>query len=97
VKRFESEMITALREMGSEALKTIKESKTLEDGTAAKLKEEISSFKSNLWTGPLAAEAAAALAREAAEAEATEAEAAAEHGAPKKGKKGKKEKKAAAH
>jgi F-type H+-transporting ATPase subunit alpha len=49
VKRFEFEMIAALRAMPSEALKVIKETGALDDDTAAKLKEEISSFKSNLW------------------------------------------------
>jgi F-type H+-transporting ATPase subunit alpha len=49
IKRFESEMIDALRAMPSEALKTIHETGALDDDTAAKLKEEISSFKTNLW------------------------------------------------
>ncbi len=97
IKRFEQEMITALREMNSEALKTIKETKTLEDDTAAKLKEEISSFKSRLWQGSTdAPDSPAALAEEAREQGDEEAaeELAAEAGTSKKGKKGKK---AAAH
>ncbi|MEX2551649.1 MAG: F0F1 ATP synthase subunit alpha, partial [Actinomycetota bacterium] len=49
IKRFESEMIDALRSMPSVALKAIKETGVLDDDTAAKLKEEISSFKKNLW------------------------------------------------
>jgi F-type H+-transporting ATPase subunit alpha len=49
IKRFEREMIEALREMPSEALKAVKETGKLEDDTAATLKEEISKFKSNLW------------------------------------------------
>jgi F-type H+-transporting ATPase subunit alpha len=49
IKRFESEMIDALRAMQSKALKTVKETGALEDDTAATLKEEISSFKSNSW------------------------------------------------
>jgi F-type H+-transporting ATPase subunit alpha len=67
IKRFELEMIAALRDMGSEALKAIKETGTLEDQTAEKLKEEISSFKSNLWKGEEAEDSPAALAKEAEE------------------------------
>jgi len=49
IKRFESEMIDALRAMPSKALKVIKETGALEDDTAATLKDEISSFKKNSW------------------------------------------------
>src|SRR3989475_4073181 len=49
IKRFESEMIDALRAMPSKALKTIKETGALDDGTAATLKEEIAKFKRDLW------------------------------------------------
>jgi ATP synthase alpha/beta subunit-like protein len=49
IKHFENEMIDALRAMPSAGLKAIKETGKLEDDTAAKLKEEISSFKKNLW------------------------------------------------
>jgi hypothetical protein len=83
--------------MGSEALKTIRETKSLEDDTAAKLKEEISSFKSRLWQGSTEApDSPAGLAKEAEEQGDEEgAEAlASEEAEPKKGKKGKK---AAAH
>jgi F-type H+/Na+-transporting ATPase subunit alpha len=67
IKRFEHEMIAALRDMGSEALKAIKETGALEDATAEKLKEEISSFKSNLWKGEGAADSPEAIAKEADE------------------------------
>jgi hypothetical protein len=60
IKRFESEMIDALRSMPSEALKAIKETGVLDDDTAAKLKEEISSFKKNLWRKEVAPAAPAA-------------------------------------
>jgi F-type H+-transporting ATPase subunit alpha len=49
VKRFESAMIEALRALPSAALKTIKDTGALDNETAATLKEEISSFKRNLW------------------------------------------------
>jgi len=49
IKRFEQEMVRALRELPSVALQAIRETGKLEDDTAAKLKEEITSFKSNLW------------------------------------------------
>jgi len=49
IKRFEQEMVRALREMPSVALKAIRETGKLEDDTAAKLKEEIQGFKGNLW------------------------------------------------
>jgi F-type H+-transporting ATPase subunit alpha len=49
IKRFEEEMIEALRSRPSEALKTIRDTNNLDDATAETLKEEISSFKSNLW------------------------------------------------
>jgi ATP synthase alpha/beta chain, C terminal domain len=68
IKRFEHEMITALREMPSEALKVIKETGALDDDTADKLKEEISSFKDRLWQGEEAPDSPAALAKEAEEA-----------------------------
>ncbi len=64
IKRFEHEMIEALRAMPSQGLKAIKETKALDDDTAAKLKEEISSFKSNLWKGEEAPDSPAALAAE---------------------------------
>jgi F-type H+-transporting ATPase subunit alpha len=69
IKRFESEMIDALRAMPSAALKAIKETGALDDDTAATLKEEISSFKSNLWKGAEAPDSPAALAQEEAEKE----------------------------
>jgi F0F1-type ATP synthase, alpha subunit len=97
IKRFEQEMVTALREMSSEALKTIRETKALEDDTAAKLKEEISKFKSRLWQGSTEApDSPAALAEEAKEQGDEEGaeELAAEADTSKKGKK---RKKAAAH
>jgi hypothetical protein len=75
IKRFEREMIDALRAMPSEALKTIKETGALDDDTAAKLKEEISSFKRNQWKGEEAPDSPKALAREAEQEEgAAEAE-----------------------
>ncbi|MBO0729061.1 MAG: F0F1 ATP synthase subunit alpha [Acidimicrobiaceae bacterium] len=49
IKRFEQEMIHALRTRPSKALKTIRDTNDLDDTTAATLREEISSFKSNLW------------------------------------------------
>ena len=49
IKRFELEMIDALRALPSAALKTIKDTGTFDDATAAKLKEELTSFKSRLW------------------------------------------------
>jgi F-type H+/Na+-transporting ATPase subunit alpha len=67
IKRFEHDMIAALRDMGSEALKKVKETGALDDETADKLKEEISSFKSNLWKGEEAEDSPAALAKEAEE------------------------------
>jgi F-type H+-transporting ATPase subunit alpha len=54
VRRFEGELIAALRAMPSQALKVIKESGKLEDDTAAKLKEEIASFKKNSWKSAVA-------------------------------------------
>jgi F-type H+-transporting ATPase subunit alpha len=56
IKRFELEMIDHLRATDSAALKTVKESKALDDDTAAKLKEEIEAFKSNQWKPTEAAE-----------------------------------------
>jgi len=73
IKRFESEMIDTLRVMQSKALKTIKETGALEDDTAATLKEEISSFKSNSWRSQTP-EAVAAAAEKAKGAEAPEDE-----------------------
>jgi F-type H+-transporting ATPase subunit alpha len=49
IKRFETEMIAALRAKPSEALKAVRETGRLEDEVAAKLTEEISEFKRNLW------------------------------------------------
>src|SRR3989475_296430 len=49
VKRFERELIDALRAMPSVALKAIKETGALDDSTAATLKEEIAKFKRDLW------------------------------------------------
>jgi F-type H+-transporting ATPase subunit alpha len=72
IKRFEHEMVAALRDMESEALKAIKETGALEDATAEKLKEEISSFKSNLWKGEEAADSPEAIAKEAEEEGKTE-------------------------
>ncbi|MGH9000924.1 MAG: F0F1 ATP synthase subunit alpha, partial [Acidimicrobiia bacterium] len=77
IKRFENEMITALREMPSAALKAIKDTKALEDDTAATLREEISRFKSNLWkpADPQAAQEAAKVVEAAEEESEAEAEA----------------------
>jgi hypothetical protein len=58
--------------MPSEALKTIRETKALDDDTAAKLTEEINSFKSNLWKGAEAPDSPAKLAQEEAEEEGTD-------------------------
>ena len=58
---------------GSAALKTIKESKALEDETAAKLKDEIEKFKKNLWEGEKAPDSPEAIAKEAEEAGDSEA------------------------
>jgi hypothetical protein len=49
IKRFERELIDALRAMPSVALKAIKETGALDDSTAATLKEEIAKFKRDLW------------------------------------------------
>src|SRR5204863_4102373 len=49
VKRFESELIEHLRATDSASLKAIKETKALDDDAAAKLKEEMESFKANQW------------------------------------------------
>jgi F-type H+-transporting ATPase subunit alpha len=67
VKRFETEMVEALRSAGSPALKAIKESRALDDDTAAALKDEIEAFKRNLWRGPEAPDSPAALAKQAEE------------------------------
>jgi len=57
VRRFEGEMIAALRAMPSAGLKAIKGSGKLEDDTASKLKEEIATFKKNSWKSAVAAPA----------------------------------------
>ena len=57
VRRFEGEMIAALRARPSAALKAIKETGKLEDDTASKLKEEITSFKKNHWKSAVVAPA----------------------------------------
>src|SRR5436305_4307685 len=49
IKRFERELVDALRAMPSVALKAIKETGALDDSTAATLKEEIAKFKRDLW------------------------------------------------
>ncbi|NJN14569.1 MAG: F0F1 ATP synthase subunit alpha, partial [Planctomycetes bacterium] len=49
VRAFEAALLRHLRELPSEGLKAIRESGKLEDATAAKLKEEIHSFKKNHW------------------------------------------------
>ena len=49
IKRFEEELIEHLRATDSPALNTIKESRALDDDTAAKLKDEIEAFKANQW------------------------------------------------
>ncbi|HWD10084.1 MAG TPA: F0F1 ATP synthase subunit alpha [Actinomycetota bacterium] len=49
VKRFENEMIEALRALPSAGLKAIRDTGVLDDATSATLKEEIASFKRNLW------------------------------------------------
>src|SRR5712692_3574496 len=54
IKRFERELIDAMRAMPSVALKAIKETGALDDSTAATLKEEIAQFKRDLWN-PVAA------------------------------------------
>jgi F-type H+-transporting ATPase subunit alpha len=72
IKRFESEMIDALRAMPSEALKTIRETKALDDDTAAKLTEEINSFTPTLCQGAEAPDSPAKLAQEEAEEEGTD-------------------------
>jgi F-type H+-transporting ATPase subunit alpha len=87
IKRFEREMIDALRAMPSKALKTIKETGALDDDTAATLKEEISSFKTNLWKGDEAPDSPAALvAEEEQEQEETEGTEETEAPAPEDGK-----------
>ena len=68
VARFQAEMIEGLRASGSPALKTIKESKALEDETAKILKEELEAFKRNSWKGAEAPDSPAALAKQAEEA-----------------------------
>jgi F-type H+-transporting ATPase subunit alpha len=51
IKRFEAEMIEHLRAMPSAALKSIKDTKTLDDDAAETLKNEINKFKSDQWSG----------------------------------------------
>jgi F-type H+-transporting ATPase subunit alpha len=78
VRRFEGEMIAALRAMPSAGLKAIKETGKLEDETAAKLKEEISGFKKSHWKSAVAPPAKEGAAKEPAKPEAAKAE----HGKP---------------
>src|SRR5687767_11919284 len=68
VARFQAELIEALRASGSPALKGIKESRALDDDTAAMLKDEIEAFKRNSWKGEEAPDSPAALAKQAEEA-----------------------------
>ena len=49
VKRFESEMIEYLRANNSPALAKIRDSKALDDDTAAALRDEVEKFKANSW------------------------------------------------
>src|SRR5918912_3241527 len=51
IKRFEAEMIEYLRAMPSAALKSIKDTKALDDDTAETLKNEINKFKNDQWSG----------------------------------------------
>jgi F-type H+-transporting ATPase subunit alpha len=67
VARFQSEMVEALRAAGSPALKAVRESRSLEDDTAAMLKEEIEAFKRDSWKGVEAPDSPAALAKQAEE------------------------------
>ncbi len=60
IKNFEAEMIRALRDKPSEALKAIRETGKLEDETAALLTSEIEDFKKHLWKRGGAAEGATA-------------------------------------
>ena len=67
VARFQSEMVASLRAAGSPALKTIKESKALDDDTAKMLTEELEAFKRNQWKGAEAPDSPAVLAKQAEE------------------------------
>jgi len=49
IKRFEKELVRHMRDSGSPAIKAILDTGKLDDDTAAKLKEEIGSFKSHHW------------------------------------------------
>ena len=49
IKRFEHEMIEALRSQQSTALAAIKETGKLEDDTKATLTEQITAFKRDRW------------------------------------------------
>ena len=49
IKDFEAKLMQHLRDLPSEALKTIRETGKLEDDTAAKLTEEIEGFKAHHW------------------------------------------------
>ena len=49
VKRFEKELIEALRALPSAGLKAIGDTGVLDDETAKTLRQEITSFKTNLW------------------------------------------------
>jgi len=83
IKRFEAEMIEYLRALPSAALKTIQETKALDDDTAGILTEEVNRFKNDQWSGDelegvktkeqVQREEAAAKEEEAEEAEPAEA------------------------
>jgi F-type H+-transporting ATPase subunit alpha len=68
VARFQAELIEGLRASGSPAMKSIKESRALDDDTAAMLKDEIETFKRNSWKGAEAPDSPAKLAKKAEEA-----------------------------
>jgi len=51
VARFQSEMVEALPSLRQPGPQGVKESRSLEDDTAAMLKEEIEAFKRNSWKG----------------------------------------------
>ncbi|HVT76333.1 MAG TPA: F0F1 ATP synthase subunit alpha, partial [Acidimicrobiales bacterium] len=59
VKRFEQELIDSLRANSDSALGPIRDTGALDDATAEKLAEQITSFKRNLWKPASPAEAAA--------------------------------------
>jgi F-type H+-transporting ATPase subunit alpha len=65
VARFQAELIEGLRASGSPAMKAVKESRALDDDTAAMLKDEIEAFKRNSWKGAEAPDSPSALAKEA--------------------------------